>query len=692
MSTPITRTTFAQLFRDSQLDLAALPEATKAELRGLLGDLGPLEQIAGRGQTIDREQQITALFNLLDRLDGAADGRITTRSVAPAVGAAPTPPEEVPTTAGRVMTLLAQHLERAESLGDQAFINQFSAGRFDRDQLAALPPESREILQRLGVLAMLERKTARGPAQLSAAELRMLFSMIDSLDRDGVGSTLTRAWVKDPSLVEEEAPALDESQRRRLSEAGRAVAALEAAFVPDGPPPPPSADATLAAPGSLTAMGTVDDASFLERFRNTRIDLERLTAQDQATLEAAGIRPAALLAIAARHRDKVLRTPADFAALFAAIDAKDQNRDPHSFLAGVPVTTLDGPAMALSPMGIVVATLERYAEPQVMLTRDQLVERLQGGEIDLTRLIDRPEVERRLTELGLDLPGLRAAARSGRLVGVAGGRAFFDRLRRLDPYGSTTELSLGPPPSVAQSPSRAAEALALVEQHLVRPYDQPFRGYTDNSRALDAASFAAATGRDPEALAVTVDVRHQAQRTDTDCFVYAERMALSVASGARLGEMQDSHYMARAEDGSGYVAGHRDDFDAGRRYIDWCLQNGLPVVVGVSRKDADYNYDRITDHFVTIVGRGVDENGKLYYTFLDPATSDRERRSGRFFVDQESGMMFLDMQSGAAQGGIAAEGYQVSQVRPWVRLPSTFTQPAGSHFEEVTGRSPGRAP
>jgi RHS repeat-associated protein len=51
--------------------------------------------------------------------------------------------------------------------------------------------------------------------------------------------------------------------------------------------------------------------------------------------------------------------------------------------------------------------------------------------------------------------------------------------------------------------------------------------------------------------------------------------------------------------------------------IDYYLSQGFPVLVGVDWKDANYNKDKITDHFIVIVGIGYTEEGQKYYTFMD---------------------------------------------------------------------------
>ncbi|WP_375771246.1 LysM peptidoglycan-binding domain-containing protein [Archangium gephyra] len=103
----------------------------------------------------------------------------------------------------------------------------------------------------------------------------------------------------------------------------------------------------------------------------------------------------------------------------------------------------------------------------------------------------------------------------------------------------------------------------------------------------------------------------------------------------------------------------------GREYIDGQLDAGRPVVVGVSHKDADYNVDTLTDHFVAITGRGVDEQGRTFYTFHDPGTRHTDvgmdtNPNNRFYVDGSTGMMYRPAQAG---GGVDHRGYDVSMVR-----------------------------
>lgn len=53
--------------------------------------------------------------------------------------------------------------------------------------------------------------------------------------------------------------------------------------------------------------------------------------------------------------------------------------------------------------------------------------------------------------------------------------------------------------------------------------------------------------------------------------------------------------------------------------IDRHLENGKVIIVGVDYKLGSPNIDG-TDHYVVITGRGYDDEGKLYYNFMDCAT------------------------------------------------------------------------
>ncbi len=111
-----------------------------------------------------------------------------------------------------------------------------------------------------------------------------------------------------------------------------------------------------------------------------------------------------------------------------------------------------------------------------------------------------------------------------------------------------------------------------------------------------------------------------------------------------------------------------------RAYLDSQLDQGLPVMVGVDRKDGSKNPDGVTDHFVVVTGRGVDDEGRVFYTFHDPAARKAANGSdanpnNRFFVDQRTGALYRDGTDGnqSKLGGKDnpnyRQRYEVSEVR-----------------------------
>ncbi|MCC6332685.1 MAG: hypothetical protein IT380_01700 [Myxococcales bacterium] len=73
----------------------------------------------------------------------------------------------------------------------------------------------------------------------------------------------------------------------------------------------------------------------------------------------------------------------------------------------------------------------------------------------------------------------------------------------------------------------------------------------------------------------------------------------------------------------------------------------------------------ITDHFVTISGRGVDDQGHLFYDFRDPGDGGALHR---FYVDENTGQLFKEAAAGRARFAIDY-AYQLTQVRTWATMP-----------------------
>ncbi|MCP3141048.1 LysM peptidoglycan-binding domain-containing protein [Pyxidicoccus xibeiensis] len=151
--------------------------------------------------------------------------------------------------------------------------------------------------------------------------------------------------------------------------------------------------------------------------------------------------------------------------------------------------------------------------------------------------------------------------------------------------------------------------------------------------------------------------------SDTACFKAA--VAMAKAAGATVTGPGERIQVAKSENSKGQVTVDPKKAAEGRKYIDSQLDAGKPVVVGVSHKDSNYNADQLTDHFVVITGRGVDEKGRTYYTFHDPGTKQQAKGAdtnpnNRFYVD-DSGKMYRPGKQ--ATGYITDRQLEVAMVR-----------------------------
>lgn len=67
----------------------------------------------------------------------------------------------------------------------------------------------------------------------------------------------------------------------------------------------------------------------------------------------------------------------------------------------------------------------------------------------------------------------------------------------------------------------------------------------------------------------------------------------------------------------------KDNFIEGVKYLKGAIKNNIPVMVGVDDGAGAANADKVTDHFVIIVGMGTDSTGN-YFLFHDNATGNKE--------------------------------------------------------------------
>ena len=125
------------------------------------------------------------------------------------------------------------------------------------------------------------------------------------------------------------------------------------------------------------------------------------------------------------------------------------------------------------------------------------------------------------------------------------------------------------------------------------------------------------------------------------CFNRCKDMARAV--GVTVGGPDVRIQIGLSEDRAGRVRIDAAKAREGTAYIDSQLDAGRPVCVGVSYKDAAYNVDAITDHFVLVTTRGVDPRKGIYYAYHDPATSDAylgtdRNPANRFYLSSAGGL------------------------------------------------------
>jgi len=92
-------------------------------------------------------------------------------------------------------------------------------------------------------------------------------------------------------------------------------------------------------------------------------------------------------------------------------------------------------------------------------------------------------------------------------------------------------------------------------------------------------------------------------------------------------------------------------------YINESLEAGFPVLVGITNTESyssNENTDGTTNHFVVIVGRGIDENGDLFYRYFENGRNDGKSDKYKFFVHSDYTLR--------TQKESVGEGNKVSQV------------------------------
>ena len=92
---------------------------------------------------------------------------------------------------------------------------------------------------------------------------------------------------------------------------------------------------------------------------------------------------------------------------------------------------------------------------------------------------------------------------------------------------------------------------------------------------------------------------------------------------------------------------------AGLERLNYELEQGKPVLVGINHTSGmsnNENTDKTTDHFVLVTGRGVDENGGLYYTVFENVIDRSQNQDKSDLVSRATNRLYLNA-DGTLRGG-----------------------------------------
>lgn len=145
----------------------------------------------------------------------------------------------------------------------------------------------------------------------------------------------------------------------------------------------------------------------------------------------------------------------------------------------------------------------------------------------------------------------------------------------------------------------------------------------------------------------------------TACFTASSLMLKNAGISLDAGYKQLGYFqVAKQSNGQKQDIIDPEQAKAAYSYVDKQLESGRPVVAGISYMQASYNFDKTTDHFVVLVGRGYDaDTGQTYYRYYDPGSKIRGiSEENRLYINQD----------GSAQGRSAinpSATYTLSQIR-----------------------------
>jgi hypothetical protein len=294
------------------------------------------------------------------------------------------------------------------------------------------------------------------------------------------------------------------------------------------------------------------------------------------------------------------------------------------------------------------------------------------GVIDVNHLSE--DIKQGLAKAGLGVGDLEKIAGPDGQIKGSEFQKLYDIVERFDSNGSG--LSFVDKDAKTKDLTVAGElhkALAAeVERNRgLAQYGAPGKSIPLQKRLTEADAY-----KPPAGSVTTVDLKMKGinqfdlENGSTACYRAAYKQCTEYnnkthkGAAPELSGPEGTIQVAYAEDKEGRVAVDKTQAKIGRDYIDKCLDAQLPVLVGVSYSDESYNNDRMTDHFVSIYGRGVDASGRQYYDFKDPGDGGR---TGRLYVDKDTGTLFKE--GSLKTGYVRDQDYQITQVRTYKNAP-----------------------
>lgn len=423
---------------------------------------------------------------------------------------------------------------------------------------------------------------------------------------------------------------------------------------------------------------TVSRTTFVRDLSGVAIDPS--SAPLARALTAAGVDPAQLTAIAGK--DGKISGSTELGKLYGLVDGFDKNGSGTSFQARDAGGTLTTSGAAHEALKTEVASLRALANASptgAQLNKNLGVGTAKNPAIDTHAMS--PELTGALSKAGVSEADFKAAAGpDGRFTSKGDYARLHGLLDRADgavdgkATGKTRDATTGALSDTPVGALTTALGNETTRNAALPENAQPGTKSAPTQPALTVAADATTVdAKDQKPVSVTVPYINQFSLYPDDpakggkaCFEAATKQTTqSLATSKTAGKLagaDEAIQVAYAEDGNGRTATNPTQARVAREYIDTQLDKGRPAMVGVSYSDDAYNTDKMTDHFITISGRGYDADGKVYYTFKDPGAGGAYAE-GKLYVDQATGKLFKE---GDKKGGYVQNAdYEVTQVRTY---------------------------